>query len=78
MSPDSKGRIPLPLPCPARFQNVIEQSHVVPLFIAEIDEAELQISVSLRLFTVLPQQCFVPVEREFVVADYDTVKMLTV
>jgi hypothetical protein len=63
---------------PGKFQNVIEQSHVVQLFVAEIDEAELQISVGFRLFTVLPQQCFVPVKREFVVADYDTVKMFTV
>jgi hypothetical protein len=63
---------------PGKFENVIEQSHVVQLFVTEIDEAELQISVSFRLFTVLPQQCFVPVERKFVVADYDAIKMCTV
>jgi hypothetical protein len=63
---------------PCKFENMIEQSHVVQLFITEIDEAEFQVSVGFRLFTVLPQECFVPVEREFVIADYDTVRMLTV
>jgi hypothetical protein len=60
---------------PGKFQHMIEQSHIVQFFITEIDEAELQISVSFRFLTVLPQQCFVPVEREFVIADYDTLNV---
>jgi hypothetical protein len=55
------------------LSRVVQQSGVVELSTAEIDEAELQITIGLRVLTVVAQKALIPLKRKFVVADDDAV-----
>jgi hypothetical protein len=55
------------------LSGVIQQSRIVQLFTAEIDEAELQVTISLRVFAVVAKKTFISLKRDFVVTDDDAV-----
>jgi hypothetical protein len=52
---------------------LIQQRDVIELAIADVDEAELQIAVGLRIGAVLADDTLVVLERRFVVADDEAI-----